>query len=117
MSTPTVRTVRTLPNQKYVQPSWASCWDSRETAKRNPTSNPNLMEVVTGLHRLATKAWPKSRIYINHRVNFVTVKVDQPTIEDRALNVYELIDLDNYLDKHQLETVKTPKGIIYRVPR
>jgi len=90
----------------------------RDLEERNAANRKNhsaeTEQTARSLRVLASEAWFRSRVFMNFRKEFITIKVDRPQTLDR-MNVADQLKLERFLDENGIETVKTRRNIVYRV--
>jgi hypothetical protein len=57
----------------------------------------------------------RSRVFINYREKFVSIKVDNPSRAD--LVSLAAADLEAYCKQHNVEIVKSSRGLLFRIPK
>lgn len=66
-------------------------------------------------HTAIKAVYPERRTFFNIRKNFLAVKVHRPSLEERDSE--KIRNFDWWAANNDIDIVKTPQGVIYRIKR
>lgn len=100
--------------------NFQNAWFARQDARAKDAENIKLYtdaEVRTGveLEQRVAGAFIRSRVFRQHRENFIVVKVERPQKADR--DSHEVAVLEKYCDKQGYTRHRTAGAILFRIPK
>jgi hypothetical protein len=90
--------------------------DAQRRNKQHIDSYTEMTKDFSGvLLTLVGMAYPSSQVYRNYRKDFIAIKVDSPTMHDKASST--VAALDEYCTLNRVFKAQSGRHIIYRIPK
>ena len=108
--------MRTLDIDETALPKYVAVMDAqRQHVAYWATYDPLTKKKAIAIEELARKAYWRSKVYLNARAKFITIKVDRPHIADKLQNGAELQELHNMVTFCRAEVLQTKNALLFRV--
>ena len=108
--------MKQLEVDETAQPAWAAVADAEQKNKLNKRLySREQQDDLIDLHDRVSTAYSNCRVFHNFRHKFMAVKVEKPSVQDRAVTSVKSLDI--WAGKNNIEIVRTKTAIIYRVLR
>lgn len=110
-----MRIVRTSRHSHVAMPAWIARRDCEEISQSNSHRwSIWLYRRAEILAEYVREAWPSSDVYINLRKNHIAVKVSYPDYDDLIYARRHHL-LEEFLDRNDVETLRTRCSVVYRI--